>query len=206
MKQVITALGLMVALVMSATVSATPADNLKRLLGGIESLQGHFDQMVLDNSGTRLQQSSGDMALQRPGLFRWRTDEPFPQLLVADGQYLWLYDEDLEQVTRQDLDKRLDSTPALLLSGDLSQLEHTFAIVGPEQGGDGVYRLKPIDPNAMFSVMRIAFTAGVPQEIQLEDNLGQRTSVAFTQLDVNPELEAGRFRFIPPQGADLIIE
>jgi len=196
----------LLGLILAAPVLATPADNLHRLLAGIDTLEGSFDQLVLDSGGTRLQQSTGEMAMKRPGMFRWHTAEPFPQLLVADGKQLWLYDLDLEQVTQQSLDGRLEHTPALLLSGDLDQLAEAFTIAGPETGDSGIYRLQPKDANALFTVMRIVFEEGVPQEIQLEDNLGQRTSVAFSTLTLNPDLDDALFHFIPPAGVDLIIE
>ena len=115
-------LGLLALLWTSVAFAAAPSENLNRLLSGFEGFSADFEQLVLDSSGTRLQQSHGQVQLQRPGRFRWRTDEPFPQLLVSDGEQLWLYDEDLEQVTQQKVDQQLSNTPALLLSGDVSAL------------------------------------------------------------------------------------
>lgn len=196
----------LLGLLWSTTAQATPAENLHRLLAKIVTLQGSFEQMVLDNGGTRLQQSSGSLVVRRPGMFRWQTEEPFPQLLVADGKHLWLYDQDLEQVTQQALDSRLEQTPALLLSGDLDQLSQAFEVAGPSAGDEGVYRLRPQDGNALFTQLRIAFVAGLPTEIQLEDNLGQRTSVTLTVLALNPEVPDETFLFEVPPGVDLIVE
>ncbi len=194
------------ALVVDVAVAETPAGNLNRLLSGLESFSADFEQLVLDNSGSRMQSSTGHVDLQRPGKFRWTTEEPFPQLLVSDGQQLWLYDEDLEQVTVQTVDKQLSNTPALLLSGDLSKLQESFVIAGPASGDDGIYRLTPVDKNALFTVMRMMFTAGVLIEMQLEDNLGQQTSVVFAERKLNPELDAAMFTFTVPEGVDVIVE
>ncbi|MCW8885850.1 MAG: outer membrane lipoprotein chaperone LolA [Motiliproteus sp.] len=184
----------------------TATENLHRLLSTLNSFSADFEQLVLDSSGSRLQASHGHVDLRRPGLFRWQTNEPFPQLLVSDGETLWLYDEDLEQVTQQSVDRRLTNTPALLLSGDLSDLQKSFVISGPVIGDEGVYRLTPIDENAMFAVMRIMFTEGQPVEMQLEDNLGQQTSVVFSNRLFNPMLDPDLFTFEIPEDADVIVE
>ncbi|RDE24739.1 outer membrane lipoprotein carrier protein LolA [Motiliproteus coralliicola] len=184
--------------------AADAGQNLHRLLGKIDSLSARFEQLVLDGGGTRLQQSQGEMVLARPGKFRWRTDEPFPQLLVSDGQTLWMYDEDLEQVTRQAVDQQLSNTPALLLSGDLATLQDSFQIQGPVEGDSGTFRLLPNSEDALFTVLRMQFVSGVPIEMQLEDNLGQQTSVHFYDLTLNPTLESQQFEFQVPDGVDLI--
>ncbi|OMH32721.1 outer membrane lipoprotein chaperone LolA [Motiliproteus sp. MSK22-1] len=186
--------------------SGSAAENLNRLLSELSSFSADFEQLVLDNSGSRMQAANGHVELQRPGMFRWRTQDPFPQLLVSDGKQLWLYDEDLEQVTVKDVDNRLGNTPALLLSGDISDLEQNFVISGPSEGKEGVYRLVPKDENSLFVVMRIMFSGGIPVEMQLEDNLGQQTSVAFQNSQFNPDLEPSIFTFTVPDGVDVIGE
>lgn len=180
--------------------------NLHRLLGKIDSLSARFEQLVLDGGGTRLQQSQGEMVLARPGKFHWRTDEPFPQLLVSDGETLWMYDQDLEQVTQQAVDQQLSNTPALLLSGDLARLQESFQIQGPTDADSGTFRLVPNSEDALFSVLRMQFEAGVPVEMQLEDNLGQQTSVHFYELAINPTITPDQFQFQIPDGVDLIVQ
>src|SRR5690606_35728590 len=98
------------------------AQRLTELLNQAQTLTARFSQLTLDGSGSRLQETSGELALKRPGQFRWHTDAPLEQLLVSNGKQIWLYDPDLEQVTIQTLDQRLSHTPALLLSGDVSQI------------------------------------------------------------------------------------
>ncbi|MEH6649786.1 MAG: outer membrane lipoprotein chaperone LolA [Motiliproteus sp.] len=185
---------------------STAGQNLNRLLAGVGSLSASFEQTVLDGGGTRLQQSHGELLLARPGKFRWSTAEPFPQLLVSDGDTLWIYDQDLEQVTQQAVDKRLTNTPALLLSGDLESLQQSFQISGPLSGDNGNYRLTPIDEEAMFSTLLIAFKDGLPVEMQLEDSLGQKTSLNFNDLVLNPDVSDAEFVFQVPDGVDLIAE
>jgi outer membrane lipoprotein carrier protein len=197
---------LAVLMLTSPAQAQTAAENLNRLLSQLHSLRAQFEQLVLDGGGTRLQQSQGEMWLARPGKFRWRTAEPFPQLLISNGETLWLYDQDLEQVTQQPVDQRLSNTPALLLNGDLTRLQQNFEVEGPEQGDSGQYQLTPLSDEALFEALNIRFEAGVPIEMQLGDNLGQKTSVHFSSIETNPELDPQLFEFQVPEGVDLITQ
>lgn len=207
--RVLVLIGLLSAVAVTAAESAdgsASGQNLNRLLSGVGSLSASFEQTVLDGGGTRLQQSHGELLLARPGKFRWRTAEPFPQLLVSDGDTLWIYDQDLEQVTQQAVDKRLTNTPALLLSGNLESLQQSFRVSGPVSGDSGTFRLTPIDEEAMFSTLSIAFRDALPVEMLLEDNLGQKTSLNFNDLVLNPDVADVDFVFQVPEGVDLIAE
>ncbi|MEH6822562.1 MAG: outer membrane lipoprotein chaperone LolA [Motiliproteus sp.] len=193
-------------LISTGVQAETAANNLNRLLSQLSSLSATFEQLVLDGSGNRLQQVNGEMVLARPGKFYWRTEEPFPQLLVSDGQTLWLYDQDLEQVTRQSVDQKLSNTPALLLSGNLDGLEETFEVLGPVVGDSGEYRLIPTKADALFVMLRLIFEAGLPVEMQLEDSLGQKTGIHFSDISVNLGVDDALFEFVLPAGVDLITE
>ncbi len=199
-------LALLLFVTANTALADSATENLNRLLANLKSFSADFEQLVLDNSGSKLQASHGHVDLQRPGRFRWETAEPFPQLLVSDGQLLWLYDQDLEQVTQQKVDTRVSNTPALLLSGDLQQLQDSFQVSGPEEGNEGVYRLTPKNEDAIFEVMRIMFVKGVPTEMQLQDNLGQQTSLVFSNLQFNPSLQPSLFTFEIPEGVDVLVE
>lgn len=182
---------------------------VKRLTGLLDQAQtisGRFSQLTLDGSGTQLQETAGQMALKRPGLFRWHTDAPQEQLLVSNGQKVWLYDPDLMQVTIQALDQRLTNTPALLLSGDVSKIRENFDITFKE-GGDVVdFILKPKAKDSLFDSLRLSFRKGVINDMQLIDSIGQRTNILFLGVKLNQPLEAGLFDFEVPEGADVIQE
>lgn len=197
---------LSLTLISGSLMAATATENLERLLNPIQSLSADFQQLILDHSGTRLQSSNGRVELMKPGFFRWETLEPFPQLIVSNGETLWLYDQDLEQVTQQKVDQRISHTPALLLSGDMSQLQANFSVSGPTSGDDGLFRLTPKEADPMYEVLRILFVKGVPAEMQLEDSLGQQTSLQFQNTQINPELDQNAFTFEIPEGVDLIVE
>ena len=133
---------------------------LTELLNQAQTISARFSQLSLDGSGTQLQETAGELALKRPGLFRWHTDEPMEQLLVSDGKQVWLYDPDLEQVTIQSLDQRLTHTPALLLSGDVSQIRENFEITFKEGGSVVDFILKPKSKDTLFDSLRLSFRNG----------------------------------------------
>ncbi|MBU3055867.1 outer membrane lipoprotein chaperone LolA [Pseudomonas indica] len=179
---------------------------LTQLLSQAQTLTGRFSQLTLDGSGTQLQETAGELALKRPGLFRWHTDAPMEQLLVSNGEKVWLYDPDLEQVTIQTLDQRLTHTPALLLSGDVSKISENFEITHKE-GGDVVdFILKPKAKDSLFDSLRLSFRNGVVNDMQLIDSVGQRTNILFLGVKMNEPLDSKQFSFDIPEGADVIQE
>lgn len=179
---------------------------LSELLGRAQTLSGRFSQLSLDSSGTRLQETRGDMSLKRPGLFRWHTDKPMEQLLVSNGEKVWLYDPDLQQVTVRKLDKRLTHTPALLLSGSLSSINENFEVSHREVGEIADFVLKPRAKDSLFDSLRLSFREGVINDMQLIDNVGQRTNIQFSGVKLNPPLAPNLFGFEIPPGTDVIAE
>ncbi len=177
---------------------------LTTLLNQAQTISGRFSQLTLDGSGTQLQETSGEMALKRPGQFRWHTDAPMEQLLVSNGEQIWLYDPDLEQVTIQKMDQRLTHTPALLLSGDVSQIAESFDITLKEGGSVVDFILKPKAADSLFESLRLSFRNGVINDMQLIDNVGQRTNILFLGVKMNPSIPASQFTFEVPEGADVI--
>ncbi len=135
------------------------------------------------------------MVLQRPGLFRWHTDPPLEQLLVSNGEKVWLYDPDLLQVTVQKMDQRLTHTPALLLSGDVSQISENFTITYKEGGPVIDFILTPTAKDTLFDTLRLSFRNGVINDMQLLDAVGQRTNILFMDVVVNAPVDAGEFVF-----------
>lgn len=192
-----------------APAQADQSASVQRLTGLLqqaETLTGRFSQLSLDGTGTQLQETSGEMALKRPGQFRWHTDEPMEQLLVSNGKKVWLYDPDLEQVTIQTLDQRLTHTPALLLSGDVSAISENFE-VSHQQAGEVVdFTLKPKAKDTLFDNLRLSFRGGVINDMQLIDSVGQRTNILFMGVKLNQPLKADLFTFEIPEGADVISE
>lgn len=179
---------------------------LTQLLNQAQTISARFSQLTLDGTGTQLQETAGQLALKRPGLFRWHTDAPQEQLLVSNGEKVWLYDPDLMQVTIQTLDQRLTHTPALLLSGDVSQIRQNFEISFKEAGEVVDFMLKPKAQDTLFDNLRLSFRRGVINDMQLIDSIGQRTNILFLSVKMNEQFAPKLFTFDVPEGADVIQE
>lgn len=180
------------------------ANKLSDLLSRTQTITGSFSQLTLDSTGTQLQEASGEMVLQRPGLFRWHTNPPLEQLLVSNGQKVWLYDPDLMQVTVQKMDQRLTHTPALLLSGDVSKISENFTISYKEVGAMIDFVLTPTAKDTLFDTLRLSFRNGVINDMQLLDAVGQRTNILFSGVKINEPVAASEFVFVAPAGVDVI--
>ncbi|SFI41433.1 outer membrane lipoprotein carrier protein [Pseudomonas guineae] len=198
--------------VLSFTSVAAVADDevavqrLTVLLNQAQTITARFSQLTLDGGGTQLQETSGQLVLKRPGLFRWHTDAPMEQLLVSNGEKVWLYDPDLQQVTIQTLDQRLTHTPALLLSGDVSKIRENFEISHKEGGNVVDFILKPKSKDTLFDSLRLSFRNSVLNDMQLIDSIGQRTNILFLNVKMNEPQDNAQFTFEIPAGADVIQE
>lgn len=198
--------------VLSFTSAAAMADDevavqrLTELLNQAQTITARFSQLTLDGSGTQLQETAGELVLKRPGLFRWHTDAPMEQLLVSNGEKVWLYDPDLQQVTIQTLDQRLTHTPALLLSGDVSKIRENFEISHKEAGNVVDFILKPKSKDTLFDSLRLSFRNKVLNDMQLIDSIGQRTNILFLNVKMNEPQDNAQFTFEIPAGADVIQE
>ena len=171
---------------------------------GLRTLQADFDQQVMDGNRQLLQSSQGHMWIMRPGRFRWDYETPYRQQLVADGDRLWSYDEELEQVTVQPASALLTSTPAMLLSGDkplasLFIIEETAGAAGKQQ-----VTLIPKSDDSNVTRLQVYFSGKLLTRIDAEDSFGNTTSFSFTALQRNPELDEKIFSFTPPAGTDVI--
>jgi len=196
--------------VFSMTAQAEPtsaAAQLGKLLTNMKSLDADFQQRILDAKGSRLQEVSGHLSLARPGKFYWETENPFPQTVVSDGETLWLYDPDLEQVTVQQVDPAQSRTPAMLLSGDIASIEERFTIKLTREGTQlKEFLLIPTGQESLFEELRLSFVAGELASLLLSDSLGQRTSIELFSTQLNPELPEDRFTFTVPDDIDVIMQ
>ena len=182
------------------------AQRLNTLLSNATTMTADFSQMTLSANGANLQETTGNLALKRPGMFRWHTDAPAEQELVSDGRQIWLYDPDLEQVTIQEMDQRLTHTPALLLSGDVSKLQENFTITWEDSGSVIDFMLTPKVNDTLFDNLRLSFRDGVINDMQMSDAVGQRTNILFQDVQLNQSLDEKQFTFEVPEGVDVISE
>lgn len=188
----------------AGTAQADSLAQLKQFMDGTRSARGSFSQQVFSKSGRKPQQASGTFAFSRPGKFRWTYEKPYAQLLVGDGSKLWAWDQELNQVTTKKLGQALGSTPAAILAGDNS-LEKNFTLKddGTADGLEWV-EARPKADDSSFERIRMGFAGGQLKAMVLHDNFGQTTSLNFLQMERNPSLDAGLFRFVPPKGADVV--
>ena len=190
---------------------ATPASagSIEKLHAFIEqtrSAKASFSQEVTDSSGSVQQQASGTVQFQRPGKFRWTYDKPYEQIIVGDGEKLWIYDKDLNQVTKRNLDKALGSSPAALLAG-ADDVDRHFSLnaVGVKKQLDWL-EAKPYDEDSLFEKVRMGFRGNVLEIMELHDHFGQRTTIKLSNLQRNPQTSPDLYTFTVPKGADLVTE
>jgi outer membrane lipoprotein carrier protein len=188
------------------TAQAAALDKLKAFVEGTKSGRADFVQTVVSKSGRKPQNAAGQMMFSRPGKYRWTYDKPYYQLIVGDGERLWVYDRDLNQVSTKKLSAALGGSPAALLAGD-NALEKNFDL---KEGGtaDGIEWVdaQPKSQEAGFQFLRIGFVGDALRAMELTDSFGQVTTIAFEKFERNPQLPAALFRFTPPKGADILGE
>jgi len=195
---------LLVLLFPAAALAEKQPSYVTDFFAGLHTLQADFEQQVVDGNNRPLQSSQGHMWIKRPGRFRWDYETPYRQQLVADGERLWSYDEDLEQVTVQKASDVLTSTPAMLLSGE-EPLGNVFNIeeVNPG-GGEQHVLLVPKSDDSNVTRIHLYFSGKTLVRIKAEDNFGNTTTFSFTAFERNPPLDKSVFTFVPPAGADVI--
>ncbi|VTX89300.1 outer membrane lipoprotein chaperone LolA [Acinetobacter ursingii] len=212
-----------VAPVMSVTAFAATAaseqqatSNLVKQLSGMQSLSANFEQTTKATNNTRApknkgltaqhmnQTFKGVMKVERPGKFFWETTSPSKQTIATTGKTVWIYDPDLQQAVRQNLDDQVANTPALLLSGNTNQIMQSYRVTQPDSSKT-YYTLYPKDSEGAFQSLTISFGANkAPSLMILQDSLGQTTYVRFNNVKLNPSIPASTFNFTPPKGTDII--
>ena len=170
----------------------------------LHSVSADFEQHVLDPNGGAGKASNGTLALKAPRQFRWETTAPYQQLIVADGEKVWIYDPDLEQVTVRAQGTEEAHSPLTVLT-DLSQLDRDFT--ASEQGvHDGLtwLRLKSRDKEPQFDYCDLGLDAAGLQRMRFQDTLGNSTEIHFSHWQRNPKFAPDKFKFTPGKGVDVI--
>lgn len=199
----------------SAASEAEATLALNRALAKLASLEAKFTQTTTTTESTTARPNqglrpshmnrnySGVMQVKRPGQFRWETTSPMQQLIVTNGQTVWIYDPDLEQATRQKMDSQVGNTPALLLSGQPDQIKKAFRVTQPNRSVAS-FVLYPRSKDGSFERLTIRFQGDLPSQMLLQDSLGQTTDIQFSSVKLNPRLSDQLFVFKPPVGTDVI--
>jgi len=196
-----------VLFILPCAAHAAATDKLKAFVAATHSAQANFSQELLDKNGKRIQLVTGIMQFERPGKFRWEYQKPYEQIIVGDGKKFWLYDVDLNQVTVKKLDAALGNSPAALLSGS-NEIERGFTLsdLGMKDDLDWLQAV-PKKSETSFTKILMAFNSKSELVVmELHDSFGHRTVLRFSELKNNPSLSSQQFKFIPPQGADVLGE
>jgi len=197
---------LIATLTIAGTAHAAALDQFKTFVANTKSAKGEFTQQQQRKSanGKATPASSGSFVFARPGKFIWNYQKPYEQLLQADGDQLYIYDKDLNQVTVKKLGNALGSSPAAILFGS-NDLEKNFTL--SEAGTrDGLEWLNAVPKarDTTFEQISIGLRDGIPQAMELKDTFGQTSVLKFTNFQRNPSLGAQQFKFEIPKGADVI--
>ncbi|NWN90493.1 outer membrane lipoprotein chaperone LolA [Marinobacter adhaerens] len=203
------ALTLLVMLMFSSVLVADDnqdaAASLASLLKSYETYQADFIQIVVNENGNKVQETRGSLKAKRPGLFYWETRAPLSQFIVSNGDQVEVYDPDLEQVTVHNLDEQVQTTPALLLSGEVDNLEETYRVSTREMGGEiREFTLKPRSEDSLFVSLRLRFDGNELQEMRMQDSLAQLSVLSFDNIQLNQAVKDTAFTLDYPEGVDVI--
>jgi outer membrane lipoprotein carrier protein len=200
LKKWLLALGLLGA---TCVVHADAVDTLRDFVRDVKSGRSAFSQNVTSTDGARKKTSSGQFEFLRPGRFRFSYTKPFEQLIVADGVKVWIYDADLNQASSRKLAQALGATPAALLTG--ASLDTDFVLT-PQPAKDGLdwALATPKAKDGPFQSMRVGFKGRDLSAVEIVDSFGQRSLLQFSRFEANVALDAARFNYTPPAGADVI--
>lgn len=200
----ITALALAWSLSLMAAESGI--EELNDFVQTVETFQADFTQTVFSPNGEVMEEAQGTFALDRPGRFRWDYQDPYPQHIVADGQRIWFYDVDLEQVTVNSQLEALADTPATLLSGETKPEDKYLLTNIPSDDGMLWVELVPKDEGSSFQTIVLAFDKIGLRQMIMKDSFDQKTRLVFNKVIENPKLADDLFVFTPPEGVDVVGE
>ena len=193
------------ALALAQIAHAEARADLATFTKGLKSLQGGFSQEVYDTKGHLKQSSSGRVSLATPRQFRWEYVKPYRQLVVADGKTVWIYEPDLQQVSKRPQGPEEQNSPLAILV-DPARLDRNYVVTdgGTSAGADWLVIAPKSKAESNFQSARIGFKDGQLSQIVVTDALGQRTQMYFAKWQRNIDLPASNFSFTPPKDVDVI--
>jgi len=197
---------LLFAFIASLTMPAWAEDaeqRLKTALKNMDNMSAEFKQTLLDEDKNIVQQSSGTLALQRPGKFAWIYTEPFEQRIIADGSELWVYDVELDQVTVKPMDESISNAPIMILMKE-SDVTQQFNVIEVGQRKFLFWiELEPQAKDLEYQRIFIGLEGGNVRAMELQDQFGQSTQIVFENLRVGVVHNPATFKFVPPEGVDV---
>lgn len=193
------------AVLLAGNAFAGARDDLKSFTTGLKGLDGQFSQQVYDAKGKLKETSSGRVALSAPRLFRWEYAKPYPQLIVADGKKVWVYDPDLQQVTVREQGSEEQNSPLSALI-DPAKLDQQFNVKesGTVDGLQWLTLTPKSEGEASFQSARLGFGKGGLSRMEVLDAVGQNTKISFSGWKRNPAFAATTFKYTPGKGVDIV--
>ncbi len=189
----------------AGTAFAGARDELKTFTTGLKGLDGQFTQQVYDAKGRLKETSSGRVALSAPRLFRWEYAKPYPQLIVADGRKVWVYDPDLKQVTVREQGSEEQNSPLSALI-DPAKLDKQFSVKesGTADGLQWLTLTPRSEGDASFQSARLGFGKSGLARMDVLDAVGQNTKITFAGWKRNPAFAGTTFKYTPAKGVDVV--
>lgn len=197
-----------ILLVMTAALvlgtAAAASDPLDRFFKDVKTFQASFNQVVLDEALNPIQESAGTLYIERPNKFRWDYAAPFKQEIVSDGEQIWVYDLELQQVTVRKMDGALGNTPAILLAGR-GKIGDNFTVKSMgKQGMLEWMKMIPKENDGGFEDIRIGFENGKLRKLEMIDSFGHITRISLSDNRENKRINKKKFTFVPPKGVDVV--
>jgi len=187
----------------AAASHADSVDTLKEFVRDVKTGSANFTQVVTSPDGTKKKTSSGRFEFSRPNRFRFTYTKPFEQEIVADGQKVWIYDADLNQVSSRKLSQAIGATPAALLAGGSLEADFDLSSLASKAGLDWA-QATPKARDGPFQSLRVGFKGRDLAAVEIVDSFGQRSMLEFNQWKPNVPIAPESFRFTVPAGADVI--
>lgn len=200
----VVSMGLLLASALHANDFGPARGELERFAGELERFQADFTQTVKSQDGRIQDQTQGQVWLQKPDKLRWVYSGEFPEIIVADGKNIWVYDESLEQVTVKPQTEQATDSPLMILA-DVSQLDAQFLVTElGEFNGVSLLELRSRDSESEFERILLGMIPGGIRMMAMEDAFGQRTEINFENILINLPADPELFRFTPPEGVDVV--
>jgi outer membrane lipoprotein carrier protein len=177
---------------------------LAQALANVPDFSATFNQITSSSKGSRLQTAHGQLWISKPSRFRWHAEPPMEQVLVADGEMLWLYDPDLEQVTIQKMEPAMATLPVLILTGNVTRLSQDFIIDHYEDETGDHFSFRPKADAESFKLVLMLVKEGQIKRIDITDTLNQETSIVLTNIQTEESFPKDMFQFQVPDGTDVI--
>ncbi len=189
----------------SIASAQTPRQQLQQFSKNLNTAQVDFQQVVTGPNGEKVQSAQGKLQLQAPAKFRWQYVKPTPQLIVADGRKIWIYDPDLKQVTVKAQDALNQDNPlSAITRPELIDRFYTVSALPAKQGLSWLQLVPKDKQSSPFDKVWLGFSANGLANMRLFDALGQVSDFSFGAWKKNSAIPASRFQFVVPKGVDVV--